>query len=397
MNKIVLGVSGSIAAYRACDLARELMRAGHQVRVCLTDAAQNFVTPALFEGLTGQPTLIDTFEEPERGRMAHIDWARNADLIIVAPATANTINKLATGQGDDMLTTIALATDKPIIIAPAMNPTMYQHPATQISLNALRSRGHVIVEPTEGEVACGENGQGKLAANSSILQACQAVLLRSKALHGKKVVITSGPTQESIDDVRFLSNRSSGKMGMALARAAKLMGAEVTLVSGPTSLPDPTDIHLVKVKTALEMLDAAEVAAQTADFIVGAAAVADYRPAEPISGKMRRSEGELTIRLIQNPDIIATLANKCPSATTIAFAAEPSSDTSYAEQKLKAKKVAAIAFNDVSNQQIGFESDENEITLIFADGKSVASGRQSKLMCAFWFWESVARRSTPSD
>jgi phosphopantothenoylcysteine decarboxylase/phosphopantothenate--cysteine ligase len=384
---LVLGISGSVAAYRAADLARELMRTGFTVRVCLTDSAQKFLLPALFEALTGQPCLVDTFEEPVAGRMAHIDWARQADAILIAPATANTINKIAAGVGDDMLTTIALATTKPLILAPAMNPQMYANEATQNSLAILAGRGAFVVEPAEGDVACGENGQGKLAGIPSIVAAVQRVVGRQQRLKGKHVLITSGPTQEPIDHVRFVSNRSSGKMGAALARAALLLGAQVTVVSGPVNVSYPSQAHVERVATALEMLEATRRHAHQADLIIGAAAVADYRMKEPMKGKMRRSKEKISLELIPNPDVIATLAKEYPAAQVIGFAAEPSSDLDTARQKVTAKGLVAIAVNDVSRADIGFEGDYNELTLVGADGSIETSGRQSKLGCALWLLE----------
>jgi phosphopantothenoylcysteine decarboxylase/phosphopantothenate--cysteine ligase len=386
---IVLGVSGSVAAYRSADLARELMRAGHSVRVCLTDAAQRFVTPALFEALTGNPCLLDTFEEPDRGRMAHIDWARRAAVLLVAPATANTLNRLASGIGDDMLTTIALATSAPLVVAPAMNPHMYSSEATRTALQTLAARGAIVVEPTEGDVACGEYGQGKLASIATIVSSVEAVLRRSNALKGKKVLVTSGPTQEPVDSVRFLSNRSSGKMGIAIARAALLMGAEVTLVTGPTSVPVPIDATSVRVRTAQEMLEAALEHSEGADLIIGAAAVADYRPAHPVEGKLRRSDAAMNLELVPNPDIIAKLAAHRPAARVVGFAAEPGTELEEAIQKLSRKGLFAIAVNDVSDASIGFDSDENELTLVLSDGSTQNSDRQSKLACALWLLERV--------
>jgi phosphopantothenoylcysteine decarboxylase/phosphopantothenate--cysteine ligase len=386
----VLGISGSIAAYRAADLARDLMRNGFTVRACLTDAAQRFVTPVLFESLTGQPCLIDAFEEPERGRMAHIDWARQADVIVVAPATANTINKIAAGVGDDMLTTIILATTSPLVIAPAMNPQMYANDATQKALVTLASRAAAIVAPQDGDVACGEHGQGKLATNAEILAAVMTVTSIRTSLTGRHVMITSGPTQEPIDDVRYLSNRSSGKMGAALARAALLMGARVTVVSGPVSVMYPLQSEVIRVHTAAQMLEAALAAAKDADIVVGAAAVADYRPANPASGKIRRSSEPLSIEFTPNPDIIAEIARTYPKAKVVGFAAEPTSDLETARQKLARKGLAAIAANDVSEPSIGFESDDNELTLITKNGEAIGSGRLSKLGCALWLLDSLA-------
>ncbi|MBC8063943.1 MAG: bifunctional phosphopantothenoylcysteine decarboxylase/phosphopantothenate--cysteine ligase CoaBC [Chlorobia bacterium] len=388
MPKIVLGVCGSIAAYRAADLARDLMRAGCEVRVCLTDSAQKFVTPILFETLTGNPCLIDTFDEPERGRMAHLDWARQADLLLIAPASANTINKLANGIGEDMLTTIALAFEGPMMLAPAMNPAMYQHPETQASLNNLVEHGATLIEPTEGDVVAGESGQGKLAGNAEIVGTALALLNRSNLLAGKRVLITSGPTQEPIDSVRFLSNRSSGKMGSALAQAALLMGAEVKVIAGPSMAIYPRNAHVIEVRTAEEMHKAALAELSSCDLAIGAAAVADYRPSNPQEGKIRRSDDAISLDLVPNPDIIAELAKS--GKRTVGFAAEPSTDLTVAIAKIQRKGLYAIAHNDVSNRGIGFESDKNQITLIRADGVQETSPLASKLLVALWLLERIA-------
>ncbi len=386
---IVLGVSGSVACYRACDLARDLMRQGFEVRACLTDSAQKFVSPALFEALTGRPCLMDSFEEPERGRMAHIDWARQASLVLVAPATANVLNKLAAGFADDMLTTIALAYEGPLVVAPAMNPAMYSHATTQESLKRLEARGVVIVEPLEGEVACGEQGQGKLASNPQIVDAALFLTRLSQSLKGKRVLITSGPTREPIDDVRFLSNRSSGKMGVALAKASLLMGADVTIVSGPTSVVLPQQATVVRVETAREMLEAAKDSVGHADIIIGAAAVSDFTVMNPVHGKLRRADGLPKIDLAPNQDIIAELACLArPGAKVVAFAAEPSPDLAVARSKLAAKRVVAIAVNDVSDPAIGFESDENEVTFV-TEHAIDRSPRTNKFRVALWIMNKI--------
>lgn len=391
---ILLGVSGSVAAYRAADLARELMRAGHSVRVCLTDSAQKFVTKALFEALTGEPCLESAFEEPIRGRMAHIDWARWANLILIAPATANVLSKLAHGVGDDMLTTIALASTAPILAAPAMNPTMFSSAPVQGAIRLLAARGAVIVEPSEGDVACGERGQGKLASIEQIITFVKEIAEVQRVLEGRKVLITSGPTQEPIDDVRFLSNRSSGRMGAALAHAALLMGgAEVTVVSGPVSIPYPIGCRVIRVQTALEMLEESKEVAKDVELIIGAAAVADYRPEKPASGKMRRSKEAIDLRVVPNPDIIAELVRWSPNAKVVGFAAEPSADLAIARLKVRCKGLLAIAANDISKAGIGFDAEENELTLIFEDGEVLASGRKSKLACALWLLNQIQNHS----
>lgn len=391
MSSVLLGVSGSVAAYRAADLARELMRHGNSVRVCLTDAATKFVTPALFEALTGQPCLQDVFDEPERARMAHIEWARQAEVLVIAPATANTICKIAQGIGDDMLTTLTLAFTGPIVIAPAMNPSMYSSDPVQASIQILQERATSWVEPEVGDVACGENGQGKFASVDKIVEVVQTILARSRSLQGLEVLITAGPTQEPIDDVRFMSNRSSGKMGVALARAAMLMGGNVTIICDPTSERMPLGAHVVRVQTALEMLDSAKSFVGKSDLIVGAAAVADFRLQTPTLGKIRRNEAGLELKLVPNPDILAELASIAPDkAICIGFAAEPDSSLEEAKAKLARKRIAAIAHNDVSRQDIGFGAESNELTLILADGTALESSRMSKLACALWLFEKLA-------
>jgi phosphopantothenoylcysteine decarboxylase/phosphopantothenate--cysteine ligase len=380
VKTIVLGVSGSVAAYRACDLARELMRSGFVVRACLTDSAAKFVSPALFEALTGQPCLQDTFEEPERGRMAHIDWARSASALVIAPATANVVNKVANGYADDMLSTLALAFEGPMVIAPAMNPSMYANETVQASLVRLQERGAFVIEPSEGDVACGEQGQGKLASIAEIVDSVVAVSTASELLRGKNVLVTSGPTEEPLDDVRMLTNRSSGKMGAAVARAALLMGADVTVVAGPQKVPLPLRAKVVRVITAQEMLDAALPLAKEADLVIGVAAVADFRPAARVDGKIRSREIP-QIELVANPDVIAEIAKVC-NGKVVAFAAEPSGALEVAKEKMARKGVHAIAVNDVS--QGVFDADSNALTLVFADGKTSAIERTSKLKCALW-------------
>jgi phosphopantothenoylcysteine decarboxylase/phosphopantothenate--cysteine ligase len=387
---VVVGVTGSVAAYRAADLARELMRHGCEVRVCLTEAAKKFVSPVLFESLTGNAVVSNVFDEPEPGKMAHIDWARWADAIVIAPATANTLAKLSGGEADDMLTTICLATTAPLVLAPAMNPQMYAAPPTQVALSVLAEREAVIVEALTGDVACGEHGQGKLASVDAIVAATLDVLGAGLVLAGKKVVITSGPTQEPIDMVRFISNRSSGKMGAALAKAAIMMGAEVTVVSGPGRVPLPLGADVLRVISACEMLGAARTVAEGADWIIGAAAVADYRPKAFFEGKRRRDGQPWTLELVPNPDIIATLARENPSARAVGFAAEPGPDTEPARAKLERKSLHAIAFNDVSDAAIGFDSDVNELTVLFSDGTDIRSSRRSKLGCSLWLLKALA-------
>lgn len=390
MAKVLMGVTGSVSAYRAADLARDLMREGHEVRVCLTRSGAKFVTPHLFEALTGQPCLVDVFEEPEVGRMAHIDWARWADLVLVAPATAHAVNAAASGQAVDMLTTIILATEAPLMIAPAMNPVMWGNEVTQASIKVLSARGVEIVQPETGEVACGEAGTGKLAPNAEILERVKEALGLGKILAGKRVLITSGPTREPLDDVRYLTNRSSGQMGSALAKAAQRMGAKVILIAGPQSAPIPQKIEAVRVQTALEMAEAATRLAPAADLIVGAAAVADYRPKEKKRGKIRSGGGDWHLELIPNPDVLAGAVAANPKAFSIAFAAEPDESLDVARAKIIRKGVSAIAVNDISRTEIGFDSPDNELTLLWKDGRTERSGMKSKYECAAWLLTRLA-------
>lgn len=384
--EIVLGVGGSVAAYRAADLARDLMRAGAGVTALLTDGATGFVTPALFEALTGRPALVRAEEEPERGRMAHIDLARRADAILVAPITANGLAKLAHGIADDMLTTVVLASRAPLVLAPAMNPDMWASPSVRENVARLLDRGVILVGPVGGLVACGEEGTGKLAPLEEIVEATLAAAASSRAMAGKRVLITSGPTEEPLDDVRMLTNRSSGKMGAALVRAALAMGATVDVVAGPQRAPLPPGATIHRVRTAEEMLAAAVALAPGADLAVGAAAVADYRPRERFAGKRRRGEEPLSIELTPNPDVIAAVARL--ARRTVGFAAEPNPDLTAARAKLARKGLWAIVHNDVSAEGIGFDSDQNRVTLI-TENFALESARMGKFSVARWIFERI--------
>lgn len=384
-----MGVTGSVAAYRAADVCRELMRRGFTVKVCLTRSAEQFVTRALFEALTGGPVLTDVFDEPVRGRMAHIDWAREATCILVCPATANAIATLAQGKADDMFTTLVSASDAPLVIAPAMNPQMYASEANRQNMGVLGARGAIFIEPDEGDVACGEQGQGKLATAERIVAAVEQAAFASDALAGKRVVITSGPTREPLDPVRFLSNRSSGKMGFALARAALQMGASVTVVSGPTPEFAPPRATVVRVETAEQMLAATLEACNSADLLIGAAAVADFRPETNEAAKIKGKDPR-ALSLVPNPDIIATVRQALPHLKIVAFAAETDGHEEHARAKLAAKGVQAIVVNDVANPEIGFDSNDNAGVLLRADGSRVDLPRESKFNVARRLLEAIA-------
>jgi phosphopantothenoylcysteine decarboxylase/phosphopantothenate--cysteine ligase len=383
MNDVViLGVTGSVSAYRSADLARELMREGFQVRVCLSRAAQEFVTPTLFEALTGHPCLTHAFDEPVRGKMAHIEWARDARVVAVCPATAHAIASLAHGTAEDMLSTLIVATEAQLVIAPAMNPQMYASPTNQENLRILARRGALIVEPTEGEVACGETGQGKLAPIETIVQAIKRAAFRSRLYAGKKILISAGSTVEPIDPVRYITNRSTGKMGYALAESALKMGAEVTLLSGPTHLLAPPRAHLVSIQTAEDLLQACLQHAPQADLYIGASAVADYRPATRNPSKIKSDKDSWDLTLVKTPDILKTLKERFPDLPLVGFSAETQPSREEALRKIKEKGLIALAVNDVSRTDIGFGADDNELTVYFPSGESIPLSKDSKFNIA---------------
>ncbi len=363
---ILLGVTGSIAAYKAADIASKLTQAGAEVDVVLTEHARRFITEVTFRAITRRPVLTDLFDEPEERQIAHIHLARRADILLIAPATANILAKLAVGIADDLLTTLALATQARIVIAPAMNTVMWQHPATQHNVRLLEERGVTFVYPAEGMLACGEVGAGKLADTLNILHALEEVL--SPPLKGVRMLVTAGPTEEPIDAVRHISNPSSGKMGYAIAEEALRQGAEVTLVTGPTLLEPPAGAKVVRVRTAQEMLAACLKVYPDVDVVIATAAVSDYRPAEVWQGKRKKGEAEWTIRLVPNPDILRTLGERKGKQVLVGFAAETHELLQNAQSKLREKNLDLIVANDVSQEGSGFRTDTNRVTLLWADG-----------------------------
>lgn len=378
-KNIVLGITGGIAAYKAPALVRELTAAGAEVQVVTSRGAGHFVGKASLQAVSGRPVRDDLWDEAAEAAMGHIELARWADLILVAPATANFVANAAAGSAGDLLSTIILATEAPVAFAPAMNQQMWQHPATQRNLAALRADGVAILGPASGEQACGENGPGRMLEPREIMEAARALLAGNAALNNRHVVITAGPTLEAIDPVRFLSNHSSGKQGYALAQACREAGARVTLISGPVSLAAPTGVDLVSVKSADSMLTAARNAVADADVFIGVAAVADYRVAEPAAEKMKRSGGNstLTLTLIENPDIIATLAAEAASTGAnsaktlfVGFAAETNDVLQHARDKRVRKGLDMIVVNDVGRSDIGFGTDINIVTVIDDDSET---------------------------
>lgn len=373
MPTVVLGVSASIAAYKAADLASQLVKSGVEVYPVLTADAARFVQPATFRALTHHPCPIDVFEEPFPGEIAHIWLARNCDLFVIVPASMNVIARLANGLAEDMLTAAALACTAPILLAPGMNTGMWNNLATQANLAKLRDYGYYFIEPTTGRLACRTEGVGRMADVATIFEAIQAMLARSQAWRGKRVLVTSGPTREPLDPVRYLSNRSSGKMGYALAEAARLRGAEVTLISGPTALPTPGGVEFLRVETAAEMRDAVLPRAQAADLLLAAAAVSDYRPAEFAAQKIKKGNGSPTLSLTQNDDILALLGQqKRPDQTLVGFAAETEHLVDHARRKMETKNLDWIVANDVTAEGAGFDVDTNIVTLIGREGREIA-------------------------
>jgi phosphopantothenoylcysteine decarboxylase / phosphopantothenate---cysteine ligase len=366
---IVLGVSGGIAVFKAAALTSKLAQAGAKVQVILTESASKFVTPLTFQTLSRQPVAIDTFDEKDPSVVQHIDLADRADLVVIAPATANIIGKMAHGLADDMLSTTLLATTAPILVAPAMNVHMYTHPAVQENLKTLADRGVYFVEPGTGQLACGYVGKGRLAEPEEILAAIVAFFQEDKPLLGTKVLVTAGGTVERIDPVRYLTNDSSGKMGYAIAEEALRMGAEVTLVTGKASVPAPSGVHVVPVESALQMLDAVLERLPEQDVVIKAAAVADYRPAEQAEQKIKKKEEEISLKLVKNPDILQALGErKKPGQIIVGFAAETNNVEAYAIDKLKRKKSDLLVANDVTMAGAGFGTDTNVVRIYDANG-----------------------------
>ncbi len=386
---IVLGITGSIAAYKGAEVARRLMKAGAEVHATLTRAGCEFITPLTLRTLTRNPVTVDMFEAPEEWEVKHVSLAQRASAVVVAPASANAIVKLALGLADEFIYAVALASQAPLVVAPAMNTNMFLHPATRENLDRLRGRGAVIVEPAEGELASGAVGQGRLADPETIVEA--VVRAASKGdLQGLRVLVTAGPTREPLDPVRFISNRSSGRMGYALAEAAARRGAQVTLVSGPTELPAPQGCEMVRVTTAEEMREAVEQRFGECDVMIAAAAVADYRPARAESAKMKRGEGPLTVELQPTADIVAECARgKRKGQIVVGFAAETEDLLSRAREKMKKKGLDAIVANDVSAEDTGFEVEENAGVLLLADGGEVRLDKMPKPDFADRVWEVV--------
>ena len=374
---IVLGVAGGIACYKAVELVRLLIKARHRVQIIMTRSAMEFVTPLTFQTLSGNPVASETFNLTQESEIGHINLADSADLFVIAPATANIIGKVANGIADDLLTTVIMATQAPLLIAPAMNIHMFENPILQENLRKLRRVGYHIMEPAEGFLACGYEGKGRLPDPEKIADEVER-LLRNKDLSGERLLITAGPSREPLDPVRYLSNRSSGKMGYALARAAVRRGAEVVLVSGPTALECPSGVRIIQVTTAAEMHAAVVREFATASVVVMAAAVADYRPVVIADHKIKRGKGAIELSLEPNPDIIKDLGSNKNGKVLIGFAAETQDLTANAAKKLREKNLDMIVANNVTEAGSGFDGDTNVATILDRKGLTQSLPLMSK-------------------
>lgn len=390
---VVLGVSGSIAAYKAVELARRLTQAGAQVQVIMTRSATEFVQPLTFQALTYRPVEIEMFSGIDDRAAGHVSMGIHADCIVIAPATAHVVARLAHGFADDLLATTVLASSAPVIVAPAMETHMWQNAATQANVAALRSRGVRVVDPEEGELASGMTGQGRLAPTEKIEEAIvEALRTRSRLLAGKRIVVTAGPTLEPIDPVRVITNRSSGKMGYAVALAAREAGADVTLVTGPTALAAPAGVRLVPIETVDELRDAVLASLPDADALVMAAAVSDWRSAEPSASKLKKKDAgdEMTLRMVRAPDVLAAVASaRGPRTLVIGFKAETGDPVAEASRMLREKRLDLVVANDVSRDVFG--SDSDEVTFVSADGAEPLP-RMTKTEVARRLVEKIAAR-----
>ncbi|MCS0436405.1 bifunctional phosphopantothenoylcysteine decarboxylase/phosphopantothenate--cysteine ligase CoaBC [Vibrio diabolicus] len=389
-KKILLGISGGIAAYKCAELTRRLIERGAQVQVVMTKAAKEFITPLTMQAVSGRPVSDSLLDPAAEASMGHIELAKWADLVLLAPATADLIARMSAGMGNDLLTTLVLATDSPVAVSPAMNQQMYRNLATQENISTLARRGMHIWGPAAGEQACGDVGPGRMLEPMQLVHLCEQ-FFQPKLLEGKSILITAGPTREAIDPVRYITNHSSGKMGYALASAAAQMGAKVTLVSGPVSLNTPVGVERINVSSAQEMHEAVMAHANKHDAFISCAAVADYRPQTIASQKLKKTEGndEMVINMVKNPDIVASVAAMTEKRPfTVGFAAETNDVETYARGKLTKKNLDMICANDVSVAGQGFNSNDNAITLYWPEGE-LALALESKEALSFRILEKM--------
>ena len=381
-KKIVVGVTGGIAAYKAVEVVSRLRKAGAEVHVMMTREATEFVTELTFREISGQPVACDMWAKVQQYNVEHIALANLADLMLIVPATANVLAKTAVGIADDLLTATVLAAKAPLFFAPAMNTGMYENPATQQNISVLKERGAHIIEPATGHLACGVEGKGRLPEPAAIVQEVLDYFLEAKSLQGRRVLVTAGGTEEALDPVRFLGNRSTGRMGYAIAEVAARRGAEVILVTGPTSLSVPAGVRAVKVRSAREMEQAVLKEYDSTDVVIKSAAVADYRPKETAPQKIKKSDGELTLTLVRNPDILYELGQRKKQQILVGFAAETNDLEAYAKKKLEKKNLDFIVANDVSASDAGFGTDNNRVQIFYRDGREETQPLMSKMKLA---------------
>jgi len=391
-KNILLCISGGIAAYKAPELVRQLRAQGANVQVVLTRSAENFVSETSLQAVSGKPVRNSLWDKSAESAMSHIELARWADCLLMAPATANLVSNLATGATPDLLTTLALATDAPVFVAPSMNLKMWDKPTTTRNIRQLETDGAIVLGPASGDQACGESGMGRMLQPGEIVAALDSHFSAAQVLAGLRVVVTAGPTREAIDPVRFISNHSSGKQGFALAAAARQAGAEVCLISGPVNVPTPWQVERINVITAQQMLEAVMQQIENCDIFIGVAAVADYKPEVIQAQKIKKSPEtrNSSLKLIENPDIILSVTQRKNPPFTVGFAAETEFALENARAKRRRKNLDLIIVNDVSDERIGFDSDENEVTLIWESGEQVLK-RTSKELISRSIISSIAR------
>ncbi|MFZ3131862.1 MAG: bifunctional phosphopantothenoylcysteine decarboxylase/phosphopantothenate--cysteine ligase CoaBC [Desulfosporosinus sp.] len=390
-RKILVGITGGIAAYKAAEVVRRLHKLHAQVHVAMTKSATEFITPLTLRSLSSNPVYLDLFDEPKLWNVEHIALAEHVDAVIVAPATANILAKMATGLADDFLSTVLLAARAPIFVAPAMNHAMYHHPATQVNLALLKERGVHVIGPDTGFQACGTDGDGRMSEPAEIVESLTRFFAGLAWLKGKKALVTAGGTQEPLDPVRYLGNRSSGRMGYAIAQALQEAGAETILVSAPTDLQTPHGVSRISVQTALEMYDAVLGLFPEMDVVIKAAAVADYRPSVEAEQKIKKTGTSCTLELVPNPDILAELGRKKTSQVLIGFAAETENLLANATQKMQKKNVDLLVANDVTKPGAGFGSPTNIVSFLFPDGRRIDFPQLSKLEVARHLVREIAR------
>lgn len=391
--KVILGITGCIGAYKAAVILRLLQKAGLEVAPVMTRHAQEFISPLTFQKLSGNEVITDLFRD-HSPRIEHIALARNSNCLLVAPATANILGKFAHGVADDFLSTLYLSTLTPVVIAPAMNVEMWHHPATQENIRILRQRGVILVEPAAGYLACGEEGEGRLAEPEEVVQAVFDILQPRKTLRGQRVLVTAGPTIEDIDPVRFLSNHSSGKMGYSLAREAQQRGAHVVLVSGPSLLEPPEGVDRVQVRSAAEMAGAVIERFPKVDVVIMAAAVSDFTPLNPSAKKTKKGEGELILRLERTTDVLQELGRKKGRQLLVGFAAESHGLRENARKKMREKRLDLVVANDISQVGQGFQADLNQVIVIDAEGGEEAFPVLPKAEVARIIWDRIEKKLT---